>query len=189
RNGDLHDKLGCVLARYKHDFAAALLCFLKAVELEPQNARAHYNLGRLYEDIGRIDEAIASYRAALALDPTAFDHNINLGGLLCDRKHDYDGAVACFRAAIQADPNDPRGYDDLGIALYGKGQVDEAIVHHRKAIEVDSKFAPARINLGFLLRNKGAWDEAIDCFRKAIELDPKAVRAYFELGVILNNFK
>ena len=40
------------------------------VALDPKNASPHYNLGNVLRDMGRRDEAIAEYKAAIALDPT-----------------------------------------------------------------------------------------------------------------------
>ena len=39
--------------------------FEKAVELDPQNAEAHAELGAVYEDMGQIDKALEYYKKAL----------------------------------------------------------------------------------------------------------------------------
>ena len=48
---------------------AALACFRKLIELDPQNAWAHRNLGVALGHKGQVDTALASYHKALELDP------------------------------------------------------------------------------------------------------------------------
>jgi 4-amino-4-deoxy-L-arabinose transferase-like glycosyltransferase len=87
--------------------------FRAAMELEPRDARATMNLGRLLQDDGKIDDAIDLYRRAIAIEPTALSFN-NLGTALLAKK-DLDGAEAAFRAAIDADPSYERARTNLGI--------------------------------------------------------------------------
>ena len=50
---------------------------------------------------------------------------------------------------------------NLGVALYGKGQLDEAIACFRKAIALDSKYALAHRNLGHALARQGRFAESL----------------------------
>ena len=45
----------------------AVTAYQKAIALKPDFADAHVALGVALQDLGRIDEAIASYRQALAI--------------------------------------------------------------------------------------------------------------------------
>ena len=42
-------------------------CFASAIELDPRRAESHCNLGNVLFEFGRFDEAVASFRRALAL--------------------------------------------------------------------------------------------------------------------------
>mgnify|MGYP000013417903 CR=1 FL=1 len=57
---------------------AALPVLERALVLMPEDAETHYNLGALYQDLGRLSEAEASYRRALALKPDYTDAHSNL---------------------------------------------------------------------------------------------------------------
>ena len=46
---------------------------------------AHYNLGRTFALLGKVDEAIADYRRALEIDPDFAEAHINLGLALAGR--------------------------------------------------------------------------------------------------------
>ncbi len=55
---------------------------LEALAMNPEDADAHYNLGRLYGLTGRTDQAAAEFREALHLDPTNAEAHFNLGRYL-----------------------------------------------------------------------------------------------------------
>jgi Flp pilus assembly protein TadD len=58
---------------------------------------------------------------------------------------------ADLRAAIEADPDLPEAYINLGTILARKGQRDEAIALFRKALEVDPQSRAAEGNLRLAL--------------------------------------
>ena len=51
-------------ARYRE----AERCYRRALNVKPEMAEAHSNLGNLYQEQGRLPEALASYELAIALD-------------------------------------------------------------------------------------------------------------------------
>ena len=60
----------------------------------------------------------------------------SLGILLCDKKHDYEGAIAAFKAAIQLAPHEGVHYMNLGNAFRGNSAWDEAIAAYQQAIRL-----------------------------------------------------
>ncbi len=93
-----------------------------------------------------------------------------------------DEAIACFRRAIELEPNFADAYNKLGYLHKQRGQVDQAIAYYEKAIEVDPNYFYAHMNLGDTLAGIGRIDESITCFRTAIKLDPKFVAARNQLA-------
>ena len=55
------------------------------LELKPDFAEAHNNLGNAFMDQGKLDEAIACYRRALELKPDFAEAHNNLGIALKDQ--------------------------------------------------------------------------------------------------------
>jgi tetratricopeptide (TPR) repeat protein len=159
--------------------------FQAAVAAAPTNPAALNSLGAALGGKGQMDEAIASLRKAIDLDPKYAGAHLNLGTVLCDVKRDYDGAIACFREAIALDPKPARVHYNLGVALAGKSQWDEAIASYQKAIDLDPKLPRVHTDLGLSLKARGQVDDAIACFQRAIALDPKDAKAHTGLGVIL----
>jgi Flp pilus assembly protein TadD len=144
----------------------------------------HNNLGCALAGKGQVDEAIACWRKAIALDPKYAMPHTNLGLALYGNGQ-VDEAIACVQKAIALDPKNAIAHTTLGISLYVNGQVDEAIASLKKAIALDPKYATAHHNLGLALERKGEVDGAIACVQKAIALDPKLASAHHNLGCAL----
>jgi len=73
-------------------------------------------------------------------------------------------------------------HNNLGHALFQKGNVDEAIVHYQKALQIEPDYAYAYNNLGLAFFHLGRVDEAIADSQKALAINPNYAEAYFNLG-------
>ena len=62
--------------------------------------------------------------------------------------------MTCYQKALQLNPNFAGAYNNQGIALQWKGQLDEAITCYQKAIQLNPNFADAYNNLGSVLRTE-----------------------------------
>lgn len=100
---------GAYILTKKFKQAVALLETLR--EQVPDNAMVWTNLGAAYLGnpvLARGEEqlrAIAAFEEALAIDPTAPNVAYNIGLIYRDRR-EYEMAIAWFRRALQANPND-----------------------------------------------------------------------------------
>jgi type II protein arginine methyltransferase len=74
-NSTLHNELGVVLIRLgqRHAFAA----FTRALEIKPDDLDAIANVGTLHLHEGRLNEALAAYRRALAIDRLHLNASVN----------------------------------------------------------------------------------------------------------------
>jgi Flp pilus assembly protein TadD len=165
----------------KKQFAAAVPAWRKALDLSPDDARAHNNLGVALAENGKIDEAIAEYRRSLDLDAGSSQTNNNLGSALAEAGR-MDEATASFERALALDPENPRAQNNLGGALAESGRLAEAIGHLRKSIEIAPDLADAHNNLGAALGRSGALDEALPHLEKAVALAPQNVGYRYNFG-------
>ena len=76
----------------------------RAIQLNPDLAIAHNNLGNILRDKGCASEAIASFREAIRLKPDFAEAHNNLG-ISLDRAGQRDDAIASFRQAIRLQPD------------------------------------------------------------------------------------
>jgi tetratricopeptide (TPR) repeat protein/serine/threonine protein kinase len=188
KDSEARSNLGMALARKGH-LDKAIASYHQAIKLDPKNADAHINLGDALMKQGKLDDAIACQRKAIEIDDKLALAHSRLGALLCDYKHDYDGAITEFRKAIAIDPKNSYAQQNLGVALMRKGNLEGAVASYHKAIKLDPKMASAYTNLGEALMRQGKLDDAIACHRKAIEIDDKLAPAHIQLGVLLCEHK
>ena len=90
----------------------------------------------------------------------------NLGVALKDQGK-LDEAVACYRRALELNPDFAAAHSNLGNALQDLGRPEEAIACHRRALQLKPEYAEAHNNLGNALKDQGHLDEAIACYRRA----------------------
>ena len=159
----------------------AIVCYRKAIELDPKFADPHTNLGSALANQHRLDEAIAWHHKAIEIDPKHVNAHIDLGNALYSQRK-LDEAIAWYRKAIEIDPKYAAAHFNLGHVLKAQGKVDEAIACFRKAIEIDPKFVDAFTILGNALSSQKKLDDAIACYRKAVELDSQSVLVWQQMG-------
>lgn len=100
------------------DVPGAIQSFSRAVELDPQFAEAHNNLGVYLLQAGNVSQAIDHLRAAAALAPSWSKAHLNLGDAL-RALHSYDEASAELARAQQLDPSLVEVHYNYG-RLYGE---------------------------------------------------------------------
>jgi tetratricopeptide (TPR) repeat protein len=162
-------------------YDASVTEWKKALQLNPDDAKAHNNLGRVLAAKGDIDEAVEHWQRALQLNPDYAEAHNNLGTALV-RKGRFDEAIAHFRTVLETNPESPEVHNNLGRALAERGKLGEALKHWRKAVALNPASAEAHNNLGTGLFQTGKLDEAIVHWQKAIDLSPKFPLARFNLG-------
>jgi superkiller protein 3 len=179
-----HRGMGDVLTQLKK-LDDAIACYHQAIALDPKFAGAYINLGLALREQGKLEEAFVCYQKAVVLDPHHALAHGNLGALLCDYKHDYDGAIAEFRKAIALDPKHTAAYFNLGNTLVRKRDLAGAVTAYLKAVELDPKLTAAHYNLGLALQGQGKLEDAISSYRKALALGLNDAKAHFNLGTAL----
>ncbi len=113
--------------------------------------------------IGQVDEAIKSYRQAVALKDDLAEGHFNLGNALRD-KGMFDEAIAAYRRTISLRPNVADAYNNLGSALIDNGEREEAVLAYRKSIQINPGAIHSHWNLAILLLSMGRFAEGWDEF-------------------------
>ncbi len=133
----------------KPNQAEALL--QKAAHLDPENAEAHYYLGKLYTSKKDYPKAIGAYDKAIGLDPHFTNGFFNLGFLYYATK-DYARAEQMFARVVELQPSYlDEAYFNLAVVQNLQGKQKESIRNLEKALEVNPGNKKAK---KFLLRFK-----------------------------------
>jgi tetratricopeptide (TPR) repeat protein len=92
---------------------------------QPGDAAVRVELGNLYMDAERWDEAVRWYREALAINPGLVGTITDLGASLVSAGQP-EAALAEFEKVLQADPGHRNALYNKGIALLQMGRAKEA---------------------------------------------------------------
>jgi eukaryotic-like serine/threonine-protein kinase len=107
--------------------------FRRALQLNPNNANAHYFHAVDYlSPQNRLDEALAEYRIALSLDPLSPIVNTNYAATLM-MAHRYPEALAEYRKVLERDPNFKPGHFKHSQLLATTGHFAEAVSELQKS--------------------------------------------------------
>jgi protein O-mannosyl-transferase len=165
---------------------SSLTLWQHATRVTPESYIAHENLGQALRELGRLEEARASYERALALAPARSPGYAaviqNSIGLVLTRQGRALEARDRFAAAVRDSPGFAEARTNLGNALAGEGRAAEAIGHYREAIRLKPDDVEPRVGLGGALLRSGRPDEAIVHYREALALDPQLAQAHNGLG-------
>jgi tetratricopeptide (TPR) repeat protein len=162
----------------------ALAAMQKATLLMPDDAGAHSNLGNTLLGLGRIAEAVDSYRRALAIQPDLAVAHYN-HGLALKALGKFDDAVVCYRQALAFKPDYIEAHNNLGNALRALGRLDDAVASYRQALAFKPDYIEAHNNLIYALRELGLCDEAAACCRRALAQKPDHAETHNNLAYVL----
>lgn len=114
-----------------------------ALRVTDESYVAHTNLGLAVYTRGKVDSAIAEFRAALRLRPDFAEAYNDLGVALANRG-DTDGAIQAFLNALRAKPSQAPSHYNAAVLLAGKGDTAAARTHLELALQIDPNYADAR---------------------------------------------
>lgn len=168
---------------YSGDFKGAILDYTKAIQLNPQSAKA-YN-GRGGARIGSLDYqgALADYNEAIKIDPQYSSAYNNRGNVKFQLK-DFAGSVLDFSEAIRLDPENASGYHNRGLAKYCVGDFPNAILDLSDAIRLNPLDSNAYNSRGLAKQDSGDIDGALLDYSEAIRLNPQFAGAYQNRGFL-----
>ncbi len=167
------------------DQAAAEAAYRRAKAVRPDYAEAHYNLGVLLQQQGRLAEAESAYQQALAAKPDYAESYANLGALLQEQARP-DKAEAAYRQAIAFNPDYAEAHFNLGVLLQEQGRLAEAETAYREALSLNPDDAEACFSLGQLLKDQERPEEAEAAYRCALAIKPDSEEMHYKLGMLLH---
>ena len=144
------------------DVAGAEACFRQAVQIVPDFAEAHANLGLMLDKKLDTDAAEICYRRSIELNPSYSQTHLNLG-VLCASKKRFAEAEVAYEHAIALDPGSPVGWSNLGVLYACMKRETEAEQCYRKALSLNDSYRTARFNFSYLLLRQGRFEEGWEC--------------------------
>lgn len=172
---------GRVLAS-RGDFAGAAEALARGARVV-DDAVAWTQLGAVYRELGRTDDARACYERALRLAPGYADLHVALGELHLGTRRMND-ARACFTEALRVSPDSLRARTRLAAiaALEGNDADAERLLAEARAIapgDIDALLQQAELH-----RERGRVDQALECCRRANAIDPVVPEVHMQAAMV-----
>jgi Tfp pilus assembly protein PilF len=133
-------------------------------------AFARYNLANLYVALGRPEQAVRSYLAAITIDDLFYPAKVNLA-MLYNEQGEKKKAEALLREALEARSDLHEVAYSLGLLLAEEKRYEEAAVYLERAARGMPQRARIRYNLGLLLQTLGQDREAENELLAALEIE------------------
>jgi protein O-mannosyl-transferase len=162
------------------DMVGAESAYSTAITIAPDSAFSRLDLGRLYQQWNRQDDALAQFREALRVDPGMGEVHNNIGSIL-ETKKQYDEALKEYQLAVQSKPYLAVPYCNIGAIYVRQARFDAALKEFDKAIVRDPSYLQAFVNRGSAYLASGRRSEAVADFRRALQINPGNAEALQQL--------
>ena len=154
------------------------IMFKKAIEQNPKNDMAYFELGRCYIEQGKYDKAEEIFKKAIEQNPGNDNISFQLGCCYREQRRD-DKAEEILKKAIEQNPKNDRAYLELGRCYLEQRKDDTAEEMFKKAIELNPGNDMAYLELGRCCREQRKYDKAEAILKKAMEQNSRGDNAYF----------
>jgi Tfp pilus assembly protein PilF len=174
--------LSCRTVVRNTDWKDSMTLWSKVLEVSPQCARAHDNLGTVYFKQKEFKKALYHYRQAVKIRPSHGIFHNNLG-MVFGITGDTDNAEKEFRKALSLNRHLAAAYNNLGIVYFNRGGYKKAAWLFYKSARIKPG-ARVWFNCGVSEFKTGKDDRALGSFKKAIRYNKKFAEAYKWTGSV-----
>ena len=164
----------------KNDFTGAETLLKKAIDKDPKNYQAWFDLGFVLNRLGRVEDSIHAYRQSVAAKPEVFETNLNLGLMLV--RFNSPEAERYLRAATGLTPTDhvEEGQARAWLALahlLENTKPEDALAAYRKASELTPKDPEPHLSAGLLQERQKEFSAAEAEYKQVLAVDPHSTEA------------
>ena len=159
----------------------------KPSQPKPKQLKRDFQETKTNTPATQLDKAIKRYYKQSKLQPNSPKVHTDLGNLY-GRKREWQYAIACYRKAIDLNPQYSKAHLNLARTLLKIGKQQEFIQEMQLALALEPKIGTAmdRFYLGNALADKGQSQQALSFYYKAIVLNPLFSQSYYRLSEILS---
>lgn len=166
----------------------AEICFRAALQQQPEDTDALYQLGSLCFRSDRINEAKSLIESVLRIDPLHAKALCGLGAIHhC--QGDLSEAIDCFTRSASIQPTNADTQTNLALALREKGLEAEAVQCLKLALELNPQHGNAARLMGLIEGEKGRYASALNHLSIAREADPLNIDFLLDLGLLSRKAK
>jgi len=173
----------------------AIEWFEKAIAKKPENAEAHFMLGELYGQKGRLAEMIREFDLSLAKSKKYekdiqaqrqkyFAESFN-GGVKASNEGNYPEALKAFMNARLFEPNNLDSYRNLAFVYLRMDSLDAVLRVYQQLLAIKPDDYEAYVTMASLVSQRKEYDRTVEYLQKAIAVAPDSAkpRIIGELGI------
>ncbi len=164
-------KKGSVLRYSKKNNQEAMKAFDKAIEIDPNYAKAYAGRAAIYNEWGQYQNGLRESEQAIKLDPN-LPWGFNCRGWAYNGLRNHQKALEDLNRAIDLEPKYAWAYSHRSSAYYWLAKYHQALEDANKAIELAPGLANAYFNRGRSLASLNNIQDAFKDYDRAIQLDP-----------------
>ncbi|MBT5829541.1 MAG: tetratricopeptide repeat protein [Candidatus Latescibacteria bacterium] len=142
--------------------------YLHALEMHPNYAHSHHNLGGVYAARGNFQQAIPALQRALEIRPSYEQARLNLGNVYMAIEN-FGKAIDAYLFILNNNPQSVQAHTNLGAAYLQQQHFDKAIPYFQKALHLDAKNVQAHNNLAYCLEQTGQIQKAIIAYEALLK--------------------
>jgi tetratricopeptide (TPR) repeat protein len=155
----------------------------EALRSRPDNWKALLATGRIHQELGRDQDALATFRKVLKIRPDYVPAMVNAGEAYV-KLNDRPAAHAILSKALEADPKCADAANQLGLLSAEANDFETARQRFQQAIGAQRDHTGAINNLGVLYAKMGQAKDSVAAFRYGIQVDPDDEQLYLNLARI-----
>jgi len=169
------NNLGVALS-LKGKIDEAIKCHKKAIQLDPRNAEAYYNLGNIFYSQDNFKKAIGEYEKAVSINPKYTKAHINLGVSLMEEGW-LDQAARHLAEALKIEPNNVMAHYNMAAVMTEGDWLEEAVKEYRQVLQLQPQDANVHCALGDVLVKQARYEEAAAEYNEALRINPQNSQA------------
>lgn len=172
-------------------YEEASIEYRNAIRLDKGHIPSYLGIAKAFQQMGRPQDAIATYQEILRLDGKNVQAKLRLGEYMLiagTRNPDiFKQAQQMAEEVLQAEPENIEALILLGNVHSGRNETAKAVPLYEKALSLEPSNLSATLNLAAVqLRNKDA-AHAEETFKRALEQHPKDIQPYLAIAAFYSS--
>ena len=159
---------------------------LQAQQASPDNWVAENNLGHALLKLGEVEEAMPHFRAAVAINPSDPDSNLNVGAYE-QRQNRLPAAIEQYKKVLAMTQDAPQlnaqtraqAFSNMGFAYRDLKDYAQARASFEQAVSINPNDARSWLGIGLMAQKSGDLKTAIQAYNKTLKIAP------FDWGYLL----
>jgi tetratricopeptide (TPR) repeat protein len=176
-DADMHIAFAGLLLEAR-EFTRAEAVLTAARTRFPEETSIPFQLGAVFEEQARYEDAERAFRDALLIDPKHAPSLNYLGYMLAEHGRKLDEAVKLLHEAVDLDPYNGSYLDSLGWAYFKRGAYDRARTYLMRAGDQLPRNSVIQDHVGDLLFATSDRDGAVAAWRRALDGDGRSIERH-----------